>query len=109
MTAPAELCEISITAPEGAWLDQLCHELVTARLASSAHVIHDVHSIYRWQDAVESTQEARAFLRTRFSLVDAIVAYVVERHPYEVPNVTAIPIVSGNPAYLAWVQTETSA
>jgi periplasmic divalent cation tolerance protein len=36
-----------------------------------------------------------------------IVAYVVPRHPYEVPNVTAVPLAAGNPAYLAWLRAET--
>ena len=52
--------------------------------------------------------EARAFLRSRRALVDDVVAYVVERHPYEVPNVTAVPLVGGNPAYLAWIAAETT-
>ena len=67
-----------------------------------------ITSIYRWDGAVHETTEARAFLRSRFDLLDDLTAYVVERHPYEVPNVTAIPIVGGNPDYLAWVRAETA-
>ena len=107
MTADG-LCEVIVTAPDGAWLEDLCRQLVTNRLASSAHVIHDVTSIYRWKDAVHETKEARAFLRSRIALLDALIAYVVERHPYEVPNVTALPIVGGNPGYLQWIRSETS-
>lgn len=108
MTAPlADLCEVIITAPDGGWLEDLCRQLVTNRLASSAHVIHGVRSIYRWQGSVHETTEARAFLRSRISLVDALTAYVVERHPYDVPNVTALPIIAGNPEYLDWIRTET--
>jgi periplasmic divalent cation tolerance protein len=108
MTAPVDdLCEIIVTAPDGAWLEDLCRELVSQRLASSAHVIHDVRSIYRWKGSVHETMEARAFLRSRMGLVDAVTAYVVERHPYEVPNVTAFPIIAGNPEYLDWIHTET--
>jgi periplasmic divalent cation tolerance protein len=47
MTAPLEdLCEVIVTAPDGAWLEDLCRQLVTNRLAASAHVIHNVRSIY---------------------------------------------------------------
>lgn len=109
MTAPAEdLCEVIVTAPDGAWLEDLCRQLVSNRLASSAHVIHNVRSIYRWQGSVHEITEARAFLRSRTRLVDALTAYVVERHPYDVPNVTALPIVAGNPEYLDWIRTETT-
>ena len=103
-----DLCEVIITAPDRDWLVDLCRQLVDARLASSAHVIHPVTSIYRWEGAVHETTEARAFLRSRCDLLDDLTAYVVERHPYEVPNVTALPIVGGNPDYLAWIDAETA-
>jgi periplasmic divalent cation tolerance protein len=102
-------CEIVVTAPDETWLKNLCRQLVDARLASSAHVVFPVSSIYRWDGAVHEATEARAFLRSRLRLVDALVAFVVERHPYEVPNVTVLPIVDGNPAYLRWIQVETAA
>jgi periplasmic divalent cation tolerance protein len=109
VSTPDDLCEVIITAPDAAWLTDLCHQLVKARLAASAHVVHPVTSIYRWRGAVETTTEARAFLRSRRALLDELVAYVVARHPYEVPNITALPLVGGNPDYLAWLSTETAA
>jgi periplasmic divalent cation tolerance protein len=103
-----EPVEVIITAPGRDWLEDLCHQLVDARLAASAHVIHPVTSIYRWKGTVETVTEARAFLRSRRALLDLLVAYVVDRHPYEVPNITALPIVGGNPDYLAWLASETA-
>src|SRR4051794_8737323 len=104
----ADLVEVTITAPDADWLTELCRQLVGARLASSAHVIHPITSIYRWGGAVRETAEARAFLRSRVDLLDALTAYVIERHPYEVPNITATAIVGGNPDYLAWAHAETA-
>ncbi len=103
-----ELCEVTITAPDPGWLTDLCRQLVEQRLASSAHVVHPIVSVYRWEGEINEQSEARAFLRSRRVLLDAIVAYVVERHPYEVPNVTAVPLVGGNPSYLAWITAETT-
>ena len=103
-----DLCEVIITAPDPAWLRDLCQALIDQRLAASAHVIHPVTSVYRWQGAVRETTEARAFLRSRSELLDVLVTYVVERHPYEVPNVTALPLIGGNPDYLAWIRAETT-
>src|SRR3954468_7519568 len=102
-----DLVEVTITAPDHDWLTDLCRQLVPARLASSAHVIHPVTSIYRWDGAVHEATEARAFLRARAASLGALTEYVVQRHPYEVPNVTAVPLVGGNPQYLAWIRHET--
>lgn len=103
-----DLCEVIVTAADPAWLRDLCQALIDQRLAASAHVIHPVTSMYRWKGAVREATEARAFLRSRTELLDALVNYVVERHPYEVPNVTALPLIGGNPDYLAWIRAETS-
>lgn len=100
-------CEVIVTAPNPDWLADICRALVDQRLASSAHVLGAMSSIYRWDGEVHEAQEARAFIRTRVSLVPAIVAYIRPKHPYAVPNITALPIVDGNPDYLAWVHEET--
>jgi periplasmic divalent cation tolerance protein len=108
MNTHDDLCEVSITAPDKTWLEELCHDLVDQGFAASAHIVHPVSSVYRWHGAIEQTTEARAFLRSRRALLDSLVAYVVERHPYEVPHITALPIIGGNPDNLAWVRIESS-
>ena len=101
-----DLCEVIITAPDRDWLTDLCRQLVDApRLLRRTSSIRSPAST-AGKGEVHDAIEARAFLRSRRSL-DDIVAYVVPRHPYEVPNVTAIPIVGGNRAYLDWVRDET--
>jgi periplasmic divalent cation tolerance protein len=107
MTAD-EAIEVIVTAPDCDWLEDLCQQLVDARLAASAHVIHPVTSTYSWKGAVETATEARTFLRSRRALLEQLVAYVVERHPYEFPNVTALPIVGDNPDHLTWLAAETA-
>ena len=108
MTDTNDLVEVTITAPDPNWLVDLCHQLVDARLAASAHVVHPVTSIYRWEGAIHEASEARAFLRSRLGLVGKLTTFVVERHPYDVPNVTAVPITAGNPDYLAWIRSTTA-
>ena len=58
-----DLCEVIITAPDRDWLVDLCRELVDARLASSAHVVHPVTSIYRWEEVHERPRRGRSFAR----------------------------------------------
>jgi periplasmic divalent cation tolerance protein len=106
-TTAEEFCEVIITAPDADWLASLARELIERRLCASAHIVAPVRSIYRWRGSIENATEARAFLRSRLDHLDAIVQFVVDRHPYEVPNVTAVPIVGGNPAYLDWIGEST--
>ncbi len=83
--------------------------LVEERLAACGHQIAAIRSVYRWEGAVHDEPEARVALHTRRSLVDALAARVVALHPYDVPCVIALPLVGGNPAYLAWIADETAA
>ena len=103
-----ELCEVVITAPDQDWLLDLSRELVAEGLCASVHNFTPVRSIYRWRGEIFERTEGRASLHTRLSLVSAIVQRVKATHPYEVPGISARPIVSGNPDYLEWIADETN-
>lgn len=101
-------CAVVITAPDAEWLADFTKQLVMDRLCSTAHNIAPIRSIYRWRGEVHDTQEARAVLHTRASLVQRIVERTNAEHPYEVPGVSALPIIDGSPAYLEWILSETA-
>jgi periplasmic divalent cation tolerance protein len=105
----SELCEIVITAPDAEWLTDLTRQLVNERLCASVHNFTPVRSIFRWKGEVHERTEGRASLHTRRELVTAIVTGVKHAHPYEVPGISARPIVDGNPGYLQWILDETAA
>ena len=106
--ATTKACEVVVTGPTDETLDEIAKGLVEARLIACANVFEaPVTSTYRWEGAVETEQEKRAHLHTRLELVDQVVAFVKERHPYDIPNVTAIPLVGGSAEYLAWIVAET--
>jgi periplasmic divalent cation tolerance protein len=67
-----------------------------------------VRSIYRWQGRIEDATEAKVTLHTRAALMPAIVERTLAEHPYEVPQVLALPIVDANPAYWQWVLDATT-
>ena len=69
--------------------------------------LHPVRSIYRWQGQVYERAEGRVSLHTSREQVAEIVARAQREHPYEVPGVSARPIIDGNPDYLAWIAKET--
>jgi periplasmic divalent cation tolerance protein len=102
-----DYCEVIITAATTEWLADFTRRLVEARLAACGQNIETIRSIYRWQDAVEDEREARVALHNRTALVPAIVERARADHPYDVPCVIALPILSGNPDYLAWIGHET--
>lgn len=103
-----DLCEVVITAPDPDWLLDLTRQLVAEGLCASVHNFAPVRSIYRWRGEVYERDEGRASLHTRLALVDAIVERVKSSHPYEVPGISARPIVNGNPDYLEWIANETA-
>ncbi|MGC8464201.1 MAG: divalent-cation tolerance protein CutA [Acidimicrobiales bacterium] len=104
---PPALCEVVITADDPEWLTGFTRSLVEDRLVACGQVVTSVRSTYRWEGAVEQATEARVALHTRVELVAAIVERVTRSHPYDVPCVLALPILGGNPDYLAWVERET--
>ena len=102
-----DCCEVIITADNAAWLADFTKSLIDARLAACGQNIAGIWSIYRWQGSIEDKGEARVALHTRASLVPAIVERTKADHPYDVPCVIALPIIGGNPDYLAWIRQET--
>ena len=100
--------EVVVTGPTDQTLNRIAQRLVEARLIACANVLEaPVTSTYRWEGKVETEPEKRMHLHTRADLVGEVVAFVKDRHPYDVPNVTAVPLVAGNDDYFAWIVAET--
>ena len=81
--------------------------LVEARLAACANVLPGMVSVYWWEGKVEQGDEAVLVLKTRAELVEAATARLRALHSYACPCVVALPIVAGNPDFLAWIGAET--
>jgi periplasmic divalent cation tolerance protein len=103
----AAVCEVVVTADDPGWLVSTTRTLVEERLVACGQHVAPVRSVYRWEGAVHDEPEARVALHTRAALADAVVARVLELHPYDVACVLVLPVLGGNPAYLAWVERET--
>ncbi len=84
-------------------------ELVRGRLAACANVIDGLTSVYWWEGDVHEDPEAALVVKTRAGMVDAVTARVKELHSYTCPCVVALPILGGNPDFLAWIRDETRA
>ena len=82
--------------------ERSAHALVQERLAACVNLI-GIHSIYRWNDAVESADEVQLLIKTRDVTVDAVCRRVHELHSYEVPEFLVLEAQGESEAYLAWL------
>ena len=93
--------------PDQPAAEALASVLVEARLAACVNILAPCRSIYRWQGAIETADEVPLLIKTSSERYAALEAAIRERHPYELPEVIALPVVAGLPDYLAWVAAET--
>jgi len=80
--------------------------LVDARLVACGTMITGARSIYRWEGDVTEESEVVVLLKTDATKWVALEAAIRERHPYEVPELLAVPVRYGLDAYLSWLRSE---
>lgn len=81
--------------------------VVEAGLAACVNILPRVQSIYRWQGAVESASEIPLLIKTTADNYPALENAIRAEHPYDIPEIIALPVERGLPAYLNWVAAET--
>jgi len=85
---------------------RIAQALVGERLAACVQVLGPIASTYRWQGAIETGQEWLCLIKSRGELYGRIEEAIRRLHPYEVPEILALPVAAGSPAYLAWLDGE---
>jgi periplasmic divalent cation tolerance protein len=101
-----EVLLVLVTAPTAEVAAGLARALVEARLAACGSVVPGLRSIYRWEGRVCDEPEALLLLKTTRGRFQALRDEVLRRHPYQVPEVVALPVEAGSAAYLAWVKAQ---
>ncbi|HUP20406.1 MAG TPA: divalent-cation tolerance protein CutA [Gemmatimonadota bacterium] len=96
------------TCPDAETARRLARTLVEERLAACGNVVPGLVSIYRWQGTVESAEECLLILKTRDDRVPALASRLDEIHPYDVPEMLALPVAAGADSYVRWVLAEAS-
>jgi periplasmic divalent cation tolerance protein len=86
---------------------RIARELVESRLAACVQIVGPITSTYRWQGKVESDEEWQCWAKTRGELFARVEEAIRRIHPYEVPEILAVPVAAGNAAYLAWLDAQT--
>ena len=96
------------TVPDRDTAEEIANILIADKLAACVNILPGVTSVYRWEGRIERDGESLLVIKSRSGLVDRLVAALVEAHPYEVPEVIALPVTGGNPSYLRWAAAETA-
>ena len=102
-----EMLLVFSNLPDQASAAKLAAVLIEQRLAACVNVQAPCSSVYRWQGKVETATEVPVFIKTTRERYPALEAAIRAHHPYELPEIIAVPLVAGLPAYLEWVRTET--
>lgn len=92
------------TCPDAPLAETIARALVGERLAACVNVLPPMQSVYRWRGQIESATEQLLIVKTRVADYGAVQQRIGELHTYELPEVIAVPIVNGLPAYLAWLE-----
>lgn len=83
-------------------------ELLAARLAACVQIGAMVRSLYHWHGQIETAEEIPIAIKTRAELYPRVEEVIRQWHPYELPEIVAVPITCGLPDYLDWIAAETA-
>lgn len=87
---------------------KIARHLVEHRLAACVSIVSQVRSVYRWKGAIEDSTEWLLIMKSRRGLMERLSFEISSLHSYQVPEVVALPLVDGAPAYLNWLDHELS-
>ena len=86
---------------------KIARALIERKLAACVNILAECTSVYRWQGKLETATEVPLLIKTRAAIYGDVEAAIKNLHPYELPEIVAVPIERGLPAYLEWVNAET--
>lgn len=108
MTAPPVWLTVLTTTDSEEKAHELAQGAVEGRLAACAQISAPVTSVYRWQNAIESSQEWQVLFKTAAERYEELEEYLQGAHDYDTPEIIAIPVIRGSARYLGWVTAETA-
>lgn len=102
-----EVLVVFCTFPSEAKALEVAEALVREQLVACVNLVPGVRSVYAWQGALHCDTEALAVCKTTLDRFEALRARLVALHPYELPEVLALPVAQAHAPYLAWVRAQT--
>lgn len=97
-------CLVYTTCPAlGDYSDVISKQLVLSKLAACVNVIDNISSTYVWNNQLETSCEKLLIIKTTNLLFTKVKEKILELHPYDCPEIIAVPIIDGSEAYLSWL------
>ena len=100
-------CVVLITIKDVQEAKRIANRLLEEKLIACANIIKDVQSFFWWEGKIDQAQEVMLVLKTKRSLFGKLVKSVKKMHSYNVPEIIALPIVTGYNPYLKWISSST--
>ena len=94
--------------PDRVAAERLADILIEQRVAACVNILAACRSVYRWKDAVQRDEEHPVLIKTTEERYAELEQAIRAAHPYELPEIIAVPIEHGLPAYLGWIRSETA-
>lgn len=101
-------CMVFNTCPDAASADKIARALTERKLAACVSILPGLRSVYTWKGVCESTEEHLLIIKTLSAVYPILEQTILELHPYELPEIIAVPIAVGLPGYLAWIDQTTT-
>ena len=104
MSKTKELLVVYCTCPDNDAAISMANSIIDANLAACVNIIPGLTSIYRWKGKRQQGTEELLLIKTTSDAYPELEQHLANNHPYELPEIIAVPIKAGLPAYLEWVQ-----
>lgn len=104
MPTPHQL--VLCTCPDQATAHNIAEHLIDRQLAACVNILPGITSVYQWQGKRESSQEHLLLIKTTAAAYDIVEQALTDLHPYELPEIIAVPIAHGSDAYLDWISQQ---
>jgi periplasmic divalent cation tolerance protein len=102
-----EVLVVITNVPDRATAERIADTLVTGCVAACVNILAECASVYCWQGKLEHANEVPLLIKTTRAVYPQLEKELRKLHPYEIPEIIALPVSAGLPEYLSWVVTET--
>jgi periplasmic divalent cation tolerance protein len=102
-----EYIVVLVTVPNPESGQTIASRLLEDRLAACVNILPAIRSLYTWKSAVQDDTESLLVIKSRLALFERLAEAVKSIHPYETPEIIALPVLAGSAEYLTWIKEET--
>lgn len=108
MKTPDDIRLLYCTCPDADTAQRIARAVVESGQAACVNIIPGLRSVYRWQGTLQEDNEYLLLIKTQAARVTSLTESILSLHPYELPEVIAVPVVAGHAPYLDWVRDSTT-